>query len=39
MRVRDDRRPESASTLGDVRRLATAVAAGADVGRDTGERA
>jgi DNA ligase-1 len=39
VRVRDDRRPESASTLGDVRRLATAVAAGADVGRDTGERA
>jgi DNA ligase-1 len=39
VRVRADRRPENASTLGDVARLATAVAAGAGAERDAGERA
>jgi DNA ligase-1 len=37
VRVRPDRRPETASTLEDVARLATAVAAGADAERDAGE--
>jgi DNA ligase-1 len=39
VRVREDRRPESASTLRDVMRLASAVAAAGGAGRDAGERA
>jgi DNA ligase-1 len=39
VRVRPDRRPENASTLRDVARLATAVAGGAGAERDAGERA